>query len=145
MPIIGDQSATPFARNQAWAKPAPPGGYLTTLKPDEETKFQAWVAANNAPFDPSPQADYDMRGFWRGLTNGDPRATTAVNPNDHKMHFPDVWKTPYHQSFSAESQWAIPGKAPTWNDKDQLVTPDGKVVFDEPAIAAKALVKATAQ
>jgi hypothetical protein len=134
-----DQPESPIARNSAYAKPAPAGGYLTQLPADEEVKFRAWVKQNNVPFDPSPEADYDMRGFYMALKGGDPRATTGVNPNDGKMHFGDYWKTPYHKSFSAESQWATAG-APKWNEKDQLVSPDGHVVFDEraqPASVAK--------
>lgn len=124
--------ASPYDRNISYAKPAPAGGYLTALPQDQEKAFQQWVSQNNVPFDPSSQADYDMRGFWKGLMSGDPRATTAINPNDRQLHFPDYWKTPYHKSFSAESMWATE-KAPSWNEKDQLVTPDGKVVFDERA------------
>jgi hypothetical protein len=114
-----------YQRNMQWAKPAPPGGYLTQLDPAKEAQFQQWVQQNKVPFDPSPTSDYDMRGFWQSDRSG-----TGVNPNDNMMHFPDTYKTPYHQSFSAESQWALPN-APTWNDKDQLVTPDGRIVFDE--------------
>jgi len=94
--------------------------------------FRSWVGTNKIPFDPTEaNADYDMRGFWKALQVGDPMALTAVNPNDQQIHFPDYWKTPYHQSFSAESQWADPEKAPRWNEKDQLILPDGTVVFDE--------------
>jgi hypothetical protein len=119
-----------YAGNRQWAQPAPSGGYLTTLSPQAEGQFQQWVGANKVPFDPSANADYDMRGFWQGLMNKDPRAQSAINANDNQLHYPDYWKTPYHQSFSAESQWAKPN-APNWNDKDQLVTPDGRVIFDE--------------
>lgn len=122
----------PFSRNQAYAKPAPAGGYLTRLPPQDEAKFQAWVKQNNVPFDPSPQADYDMRGFYKAMQAGDPRATTGVNQNDGKLHFGDYWKTPYHKSFSNESQWAT-ADAPHWNEKDQLISPKGDVVFDERA------------
>lgn len=121
-----------YERNKQWAQPAPAGGYLTKLSPKDETRFQNWVKLNRVPFDPSPNADYDMRGFFQALQAGDKRAATAVNANDNQMHFPDYWKTPYHQSFSAESKWATKG-APTWNEQDQLVTPDGAVVFDERA------------
>lgn len=124
--------ASVIERNMAYAKPAPPGGYLTQLPPQEEAAFQQWVAKNKVPFDPSPQADYDMRGFYEAMKTGDPRATTGVNQNDGKLHFGDYWKTPYHKSFSAESQWAT-NAAPRWNEKDQLVLPDGSVVFDERA------------
>jgi hypothetical protein len=89
-----------------------------------------WAARNNVPFDPSQTADYDMRGFYRALMAKDPRATSAVNPNDQRMHFPDYWKTPYHESFSNESKWAKPG-APMWNAQDQLEAPSGRIVFDE--------------
>lgn len=111
---------------------AKPGNYNTALPPQEEREFQQWVQQNKIPFDPqAPVADYDMRGFYQALKSGDERATTAVNQNDNKTHFPDYWKTPYHKSFSSESQWADPEKAPRWNSKNQLVTPDGKVVYDE--------------
>jgi hypothetical protein len=125
-----------FARNSAYAKPAPQGGYLTSLDRQTETKFQDWVKQNDVPFDPSPRADYDMRGFYKALQAGDPRATTGVNANDGKMHFGDYWKTPYHKSFSNESQWAT-ADAPHWNDKDQLISPKGAVVFDERATGRK--------
>lgn len=35
-------------------------------------------------------------------------------------------------TFSNESQWAIEN-APRWNDKDQLIAPDGTVLFDDRA------------
>lgn len=120
-----------FARNSAYA--IPQASYQTTLDPQTEQAFQQWVKQNNVPFDPSPTADYDMRGFYQGLMSGNPNAQTGVNQNDGKLHFSDYWKTPYHQSFSNESQWAVKGKAPKWNDKDQLVLPSGQVVFDERA------------
>lgn len=121
-----------FARNQQFAKPAPQEGYFTRLDPNQEESFQRWVKDNSVPFDPSPQADYDMRGFYKGLSSGDPRAASGVNANDGRMHYTDHWKTPYHESFSAESKFALP-TAPRWNEKDQLVTPDGRVIFDERA------------
>jgi hypothetical protein len=62
--------------------------------------------------------------------SGDPLAKNAVDPNDGIMHFPDTWKTPYHETFSNDSQWALPS-APAWNDKDQLVAPNGGILFDD--------------
>jgi hypothetical protein len=121
-----------FSANSAYAKPSS-SGYLTTLPPSDEANFQAWLQKNSVPFDPSQTADYDMRGFWKGLISGDPHAETGVNQNDGRLHFSDYWKTPYHMSFSGESQFARPG-APTWNDQDQLVLPNGQVVFDERAM-----------
>lgn len=126
-----DDANSILQRNMQYAKPAPiMGGYLSQLSPADEMAFQGWVKQNNVPFDPSPTADYDMRGFYRAMKNGDPTAKTGMNANDGQMHFSDYFKTPYHQSFSAESKWAAPG-APKWNDRDQLVTPGARVVFDE--------------
>lgn len=126
MPGLDDLN--PALRNAQWAMPAPSGGYMTSLPPDQEAQFKAWVAQNKVPFDPSRVADYDMRGFWQAQSQ--PGLATAINPNDNMLHFPDRFKTPYHQSFSAESQWALPG-APNWNNQDQLVLPNGRVIFDE--------------
>ena len=135
-----EQSAPPtptpdelFARNSAYAQPPGPNGYMTQLHPNDEVRFQDWVKQSKAPFDPSPKADYDLRGFWRALQVGDPVARSAVNANDGKVHLTDHFKTPYHESFSRESQWAT-SAAPTWNEKDQLVLPNGEIVFDEPAV-----------
>lgn len=133
--LIGEESPQQvLARNAPYAKSQQ--SYLTKLPADEEKAFQQWVKDNNVPFDPSPTADYDMRGFYKAMKAGDPRASTGINANDGKLHFGDYWKTPYHHSFSSESQWATDG-APRWNEKDQLVTPDGKVVFDEPGLQKK--------
>jgi hypothetical protein len=129
-----------FKRNKAYAKPAPEGGYLTKLSPQDEEEFQRWVKDNNVPFDPSDKADYDMRGFWKSLKSGDGHATTGMNDNDGMMHFTDYFKTPYHKSFSRESKFAKPN-APQWNDKDQLVDASGRVVFDERAESKKAKKK----
>jgi hypothetical protein len=98
----------------------------------QEQLFQSWLSKNNVPFDPGPKADYDMRGFYKALSEGDPRAANAVDPNDSQMHYPDTWKTPYHETFSKESQWALPS-APGWTDDDKLLAPNGRVVFDDRA------------
>ena len=110
----------------------PAANYNTQLPQMDEFQFRNWLAQNRVPFDPNATApqDYDMRGFYQGLQQGNPRAATGVNPNDNQMHYSDYWKTPLHQTFSAESQWAGPG-APNWNEKDQLVSPGGRIVADE--------------
>jgi GGDEF domain-containing protein len=113
--------------NAQYAKQGP---YKTDLAPDKETAFQTWVKTNNVPWQDTPNADYDMRGYWQAMVAGN--AKQSKNQNDGKMHFPDTWKTPYHKSFSNESQYALPN-APKWNDKDQLIDSTGKVVFDERA------------
>ncbi|MDE2097095.1 MAG: hypothetical protein KGL39_07605 [Patescibacteria group bacterium] len=106
--------------------------YNTKLSPKEETEFRAWVKKNNVPFDIGAKVtDYDMRGFWKALQSGDPRAKSAIDPNDKRLHYPDYWKTPYDLTFSAQSQWATPG-APNWRG-NQLVMPTGQVVFDDAA------------
>lgn len=120
MPRLGEE----------YRSPAPFTSYTTSLHPADELRFQQWVTKNKVPFDPAPTADYDMRGFWRGLMTGHPAAHQTPNANDGLMHYPDHWKTPYHESFSAESQWATP-QAPQWNEQDQLVDPQGRVRFDE--------------
>jgi hypothetical protein len=73
-----------------------------------------------------------MRGFYQGLQQQNPKAQSAIDPNDSRLHYPDYWKTPVHESFSNESQWATPN-APGWNASDQLVSPGGRVQFDDRA------------
>jgi hypothetical protein len=114
--------------------PRQPGvSYNTQLDPGQERFFRQWVTHHNIPFNPdatSPQ-DYDMRGFYQGLMQGNPKAQAAVDPNDGRMHFNDYWKTPSHETFSDQSQWATP-QAPGWQD-DRLVTKGGRVQFDDAA------------
>lgn len=124
-----------LSRNQQYIKPDAGSDYQTTLPPNDEAAFRKWVSTNKIPFDPNDKkSDYDMRGFWAALQAGDPRAKQAIDQNDGKMHFPDYWKTPYDLTFSKQSKFAGPN-APDWNDKDQLVTADGKVVYDDRAPA----------
>lgn len=109
--------------------------YQTPLVPQDEQAFQKWVVDNKVPFDDSPKSDYDMRGYWKAQKDGDPEAAQSLNNNDGRMHFPDTYKTPYHESFSNESKYATPD-APHWNNKDQLIDKGGNVVFDERAKAS---------
>lgn len=119
-----------YKRNSKYAKPPPQDGYQTKLTDKEKKEFNEWVKKNNVPYEDSPWADYDMPGFWKAMKAGDPNATSAIDPNDKQIHYPDYWKTPYAKTFSNESQWATK-KAPHWNDKDQLVMPDGTVIYDD--------------
>lgn len=105
------------------------GKYQTDLSPQDEANFQDWVRQNHIPFDPGPKSDYDMRGFYQSMQRGDPQAKTAVSGFDGMPHFPDTYKTPYHRTFSNESQYALPN-APHW-DGDRLLSESGQVVADE--------------
>jgi hypothetical protein len=106
--------------------------YDTPLNPLDEMAYRQWVQQNNVPTNPDTNApqDYDMRGFFKGLQQQNPKAMSAVDPNDGRLHFPDFWKTPIHETFSNESQWA-PASAPAWQPDDKLVGPGGRVVFDD--------------
>jgi hypothetical protein len=106
-----------------------PQNYSTPLSATEEPAFQNWLKTNQIPYKDEPQADYDMRGFYKAAQFGDPRATQSLNAGDQQMHFPDTWKTPYHTGFSNESMYA-PQSAPRW-EEDVLKSAGGKVVSDE--------------
>lgn len=128
---MSDEYSSNLIRNQAFIAPGL-HDYNTELNGIEERAFRQWIVENKVPFNPNVAvSDYDMRGFWRSLMNNDPRATTGVDPNDRRLHYPDTWKTPLHETFSAESIFANPKTAPRWNDKDQLVAPDGDILFDD--------------
>lgn len=111
--------------------PAP--SYDTRLDPITEMAFRSWVQNNSVPFNVNANGptDYDMRGYYQGLMNGNPMARpTEINPNDNRPHYTDYYKTPLHQTFSSGSQWAGPS-APQWVNDHQLASPSGRIVFDE--------------
>jgi len=114
-------------RNMAYAHPDWQS-QMAKLSPEQEQAFQQWVQANNVPFNPKDKyPDYDMRGYYLSLQKGGaPQAT--VNPIDKQLHYPDTFKTPYHESFSNESQWATNG-APSWQG-EKLVSPKGEVIYE---------------
>lgn len=130
-PIFAAQRPAP---NPMLAGRQPAASYNTPLSPLDEFAYRQWVQQNNVPTDPNATApqDYDMRGFYQGLQQGNPRAQSAIDPNDSRMHYPDFWKTPLHQTFSNESQWAG-ANAPQWTPNDQLAAPNGRVLFDDKA------------
>lgn len=113
---------------------AKPGPYVTKLDPIQEARFQFWVQNNKVPFEDSPTSDYDMRGYWKAMLGGDPNAKQQLNQSDGLMHFPDTYKTPYHDTFSNESMYATPD-APRWTGNDntgwKLIDKNGGTVFDE--------------
>jgi hypothetical protein len=101
----------------------------------DEMAFRGWTAKNSVPFNAeAPVTDYDMRGFWRAMQQQNPMARSAVDPYDNRMHYPDYWKTPQHQTFSADSQWAGPS-APQWISDATLAAPNGRVLFNAEAPA----------
>ncbi len=124
-----------MADNQALAA-ALMQGYAQ--KPVDERAYQAWVMANNPP----QSNDYNMRAFYSGLMGLDPAASSAINPNDGRMHFPDKWKLPNHESFSTDSMYYNPKtmpNTPTWQggplprggESWSLRRPNGRVVASE--------------
>lgn len=118
-----------YTRNRAYVRPDAKS-FKTDLGKNE-AGFQTWIMQNKIPFDPSDaKSDYDMRGYYKALLDGDTAAHQSLNDNDGRMHFPDTYKTPYHQSFSNESKYATPD-APSWANDSQLVDKNGNVVFDE--------------
>lgn len=106
-----------------------PGPYQTKLEPQHEAKFQSWVKDNKIPWKDEPKADYDMRGYYKdNIAKGDD--VRKMSQFDNKPHFPDTYKTPYHESFSNESQYADKAKAPHW-EGDKLINNDGSLRKDE--------------
>lgn len=128
--LLMQAQPSPLERNTPYMRPSN-GNFNTALPPLDEMAFRSWVSQNKVPFNlDAPVTDYDMRGFYQGLQQQNPRAVSAVNQNDGQMHYPDYWKTPLHETFSADSQWAAP-VAPRWNEQDQLIAPSGRILFDE--------------
>lgn len=107
-----------FAHNSPFAVPSSTN-WQTSLSPEEEKAFVAWVQNNNVPFDPSSKlSDYDMRGFWKetgGKWDGG--------------HFPDTYKTPYDTTFSGESKYAKPGTPFQWQGDNLIDTRTGQLIF----------------
>jgi hypothetical protein len=121
------QGVTPNTVLNRYAKPNV--DETTQLNPQDEAKFQQWVKDKKVPWQDSPFADYDMRGYYQAQQSGDPNAKQNLSGFDQTMHFPDTYKTKYHKTFSNESKYALPN-APSWQG-DRLVDEKGNVVADE--------------
>ncbi len=123
-----------YERNKKYVKPGVKD-FFTQLSPGTEQQFRQWVSHNKVPYDTAQpywaehNRDYDMRGFYKGLMEGDPHAVSGINPIDKKPHFTDYWKTPYHESFSRESRLATPD-APSWVMDRRLLDKYSNVFFD---------------
>lgn len=135
-----DQLNNNYQRNSQYARPGP---YTTQLSPQNEAGFQNWVKGNNINYDQSwppdqSMQDYDMRGYYQAMQNGDPVAVQAGN-----NHFPDQWKTPYHPTFSNISNYATPN-APSWQN-NVLSDQNGNVIADERPQGANPLGSAGVQ
>jgi hypothetical protein len=132
--------------------------YQTKLLPDQESEYQRYArldalqrAANRGKppdtYDPIgaqgtnwPGSDYDLRGQWLAsklgldpggnLSQGQPLTVDKLDG----PHGSDVWKTPSHRTFSNESKYSITGRDPSWNARDQLLSPTGAVLADEGAM-----------
>lgn len=98
--------------------------YQTNLSAPQRAAFSIWSHANNVPVDERASSDYDMPGFYLS------KEKSVVSPLDGRPHFTDRFKTPYHRTFSNESQYATPN-APRW-DGNKLVSPDGTIHLELP-------------
>ena len=76
---------------------------VTTLAPQDEQAFRAWVTANKITDVDAPQSKYDYRGYWKDIASagGDQRKTYEDGP-----HFPDTYKQHGHPTFSVESKYS---------------------------------------
>ena len=113
-----------FDYNKEWAKPGP---YITKLSDKEEKDYLKWmdlVSQTLRPMDPNDPT-YDMRGFWKAAQKG--KASSGLDPYSNEIHFPDTFKTPYHPTFSRESQYAT-DIAPYW-DGPTLYENSGAVAY----------------
>ena len=136
-----DTAQSNFERNAPFANAGP---YKTSLSEGEEAKFQQWVTTNKVPFDPGSQSDYDMRGYWKDVASKG-QNETAINPVDQQLHFPDTYKTPYHESFSAESKYATADNPFKWQGETLTDTRSGTPVYQTPSAPGASAMDTEAQ
>jgi len=114
IPLVPTHPTDPiFERNKRWAVPGP---WITQLPADQEQQFLQWAEKNRNQLSMQEMLapNYDMRGFWKALMAGDPRARSGVNEVDKLVHYPDIWKTPYHESFNKQSMYSLPTNPYHW-------------------------------
>jgi hypothetical protein len=103
------------------AQYATAGPYFTPLSKDQENQYQSWLGGVSKmvghELDPD-DLTYDMRGYWKDIVNTGQWDSSAFTTG---AHFPDIYKTPYHPTFSRESRYALP-TAPAWLN-DTLMDP----------------------
>lgn len=78
---------------------------VTSLTPEDEQAFNQWVAQNRIKDVDHPDSHYDYRGYWKGVVSKG-QNETAINPQDHRLHYPDTYKQHGHPTFSVESQYS---------------------------------------
>lgn len=76
--------------------------YQTPLNAVERAGFEAW--RSQLPRYQQGTSDYDLQGYYKTAREGtDPRATLAIGP--YGAHFNDLFKLPYHPTFSDQSKY----------------------------------------
>lgn len=125
--------SNPFDDFATFGGIAKPGPYITKLDEQQEAQFMTWAKKNKVRFDPSEQADYDMRGYWKDIVARG-KSGPFAGTSDEQRHFSDTYKTPYHKTFSRESKYATE-QAPQWVGGEisgrQLVDANGKIIQSE--------------
>lgn len=99
----------------------------TKLGQFEDQYFDLWKMLHNVP--DSPQAKYDMQGYFKDYVLGDKTDGASVNKVDRQVHFPDAYKMPGHPSFSIESDFYEEGMpARSWVGEMLIDLDRGKIV-----------------
>lgn len=126
--------------------------HMTILTPQDEAKFRQWAQHDVKNIQPDdPKATYDMRGYWKALQTGDPRARPVIDSTG-KASFPTKWRTPdykepevnipldeyqngeFHPTAKPAKREVVPDNG-MWFDTNDLLdgdhTPTGKLASDK--------------
>ena len=91
--------------------------YNTPLSATEEAQYQKWV--KTLPVNLRDDYDYDLRGAW----------LAKVKP-DQYGHMPDLYKKPWHPTFSMESYYSVPpNEGGDW-DEDNFIPSNTNEIMD---------------